>query len=567
MLSKINNLRIALKVFIAPLLLNLSMVVLAIVFHVALGGSTAALNDVIDSNRQDQAIARLENQSAVTQANLYRLLGWHSSGVDQDKIAALDKRLHADLTAATAQAKEVAALSDGDELVLAKEVEAKLVEFQAGAKDVLDMYASDDVTALVFMMSAEAKYDALVASLRKLADLSDSNAAELNKQTIAQTDRARLIFYGVFAVFLVLGIGISLGMARLIAGPMLRLTDVMGRLAEGRTDTEIPSRDNRDEIGSMARAVAIFRDGMVKAARLEDEQRQQRQRQEAVFAHRERLIAGFDHSMQEVLDKVGGAVGQVNAISAQLRSTAAETGAQGVAVASAAQQSAANVQTVASAAEELGYSVKEISRQVTETSAITQQAVSGIATATTTIDGLDEAARRIGEIIQLINAIASQTNLLALNATIEAARAGEAGKGFVVVASEVKHLALQTAKATEEIAAQVGGIQSISREAVQIIRTVAGTIHQVDAVVTGIASAVEEQSAATAEIVRNVQQAASGNDEITRNIGEVSKAAQETGQVATTLHGSADALKTVSERLRGEVSTFLGEVTKDVVDA
>ncbi|MBX9633568.1 MAG: HAMP domain-containing protein, partial [Magnetospirillum sp.] len=367
-------------------------------------------------------------------------------------------------------------------------------------------------------------------------------------------------YFSIFALFLALGLAITVGLARLIARPVADLTGVMSRLAQGDTALSIPSLEGREEIGAMARAVAVFRDNMVKARELEASQVEQRRLSTERMARRESLISRFDTTVRGVLGTVIANVETVHGMSNTLQASAARTSKQSATVSTAAEQSAANVQTVAAAAEQLGCSVQEISRQVTDTAVIAGQAVSGIQSANDTIEGLDQAARRIGEIVGMITAIAGQTNLLALNATIEAARAGEAGKGFAVVANEVKHLANQTAKATDEIAMQISGIQASSRDAVASIRSVRDTIDRVNSVVSSIASAVEEQTAATQEIVRNVQQAANGDDEITHSIAEVTKEAESTGEMASSLLQAANGLNHDAETLEREVSQFLSGV-------
>jgi methyl-accepting chemotaxis protein len=215
---------------------------------------------------------------------------------------------------------------------------------------------------------------------------------------------------------------------------------------------------------------------------------------------------------------------------------------------------------VATATEELSSSIAEITRQVTQSARIAGQAVEESSRTTSTVRGLAEGAAKIGDVVKLINDIAGQTNLLALNATIEAARAGEAGKGFAVVAAEVKNLATQTAKATEEIAAQVGMIQQATGNSVAAIEGIGGTIGQINEIATTIASAVEEQGAATQEISRNVQQASAGTQEVSSNIGGVSQAAAETGAAASQVLSAADELSRQAETLRKEVGTFLADV-------
>jgi methyl-accepting chemotaxis protein len=227
---------------------------------------------------------------------------------------------------------------------------------------------------------------------------------------------------------------------------------------------------------------------------------------------------------------------------------------------STSNEASSNVETAAVAADELSGSINEIGRQLARTTDIVRAAVSEAHGTNHQITALAQAAQKIGDVIKLIRAIAGQTNLLALNATIEAARAGEAGKGFAVVASEVKGLASQTAKATEEIGAQIRAVQTASTDSVKAIETISTTISRVNEIATVIASAVEQQGAATNEIARNVQQAAKGTNEVSSNIGNVSQAAAETGSAATQVLGAAGELSKQSEKLRGQVGMFLASI-------
>lgn len=272
------------------------------------------------------------------------------------------------------------------------------------------------------------------------------------------------------------------------------------------------------------------------------------------------LADTFQTDVQSVVNDV--AIGAASCkTSAKSMTTATELASQqAAAVAAGAEEATVNVQTVAAAAEELSASVREISRQVSQSTQVTTEAVAETARTNASMQSLNEATDKIGEVVRLIADIAGQTNLLALNATIEAARAGEAGKGFAVVASEVKALATRTAKATEEIAAQIRAIQETTRDAANAIRGVSDTIGQINAFTTAIASAVEQQGAATQEIASNVQQASAGTTEVTATISQVSRAAEATGKISLDVQTASDSLASQSERLNERVRTFVGQI-------
>jgi methyl-accepting chemotaxis protein len=273
-----------------------------------------------------------------------------------------------------------------------------------------------------------------------------------------------------------------------------------------------------------------------------------------------KMIDDFEANVKAVVDTVASASTELQSNAQSMSATAEETNRQSSAVAAASEQATANVQTVASAAEELASSVAEIGRQVSQSASIAAMAVDEAKRTDATVQGLSEAAQKIGEVVRLISDIASQTNLLALNATIEAARAGEAGKGFAVVASEVKSLANQTAKATEEIAAQIGAIQSSTNDAVGAIQSIGKTIGEINDIASSISAAVEEQGAATREIARNVQEASQGTTEVSSNIAGVTQAAGETGSAASQVLSAAGELSSQAERLKAEVESFLTTV-------
>ncbi len=360
---------------------------------------------------------------------------------------------------------------------------------------------------------------------------------------------------------IVLGLAVALLVAnRLIAGPLVRLGATIERLAAGDTDVVAEGADRKDEVGRIARTLEIFKSGLIA-------QREAQEKERADIAAREKraremmeLIKTFNADVTQRLGAVGKSVEGLNEAAATMSTTAEETARQANAVAAAAEEASTNVQTVASATEELSSSIKEISGQVSSSSAVARRAVDQSTHTNEKVKGLAEAAQRIGAVVKLISDIASQTNLLALNATIEAARAGEAGKGFAVVASEVKNLASQTAKATEEISQQIASIQTETGESVSAIESIGGTIREIDQITSAIAAAIEEQSAATQEISRNVQQASAGTQEVTSNIVGVNEAADQSGRVAGDVRGAAGSLASDSKALRERIDAFLNAV-------
>jgi methyl-accepting chemotaxis protein len=360
---------------------------------------------------------------------------------------------------------------------------------------------------------------------------------------------------------LLLAGAIAVWLGRGMAKPIRALETAMRDISSGKREIVVPGAGRSDEIGSMARAVEIFKDGLIESDRLRAAQEQQRA---AAGLERRNMMAAlatrFEAGVGTVVEAVGSAAGELRTTAQSMAAIADQATSQTATVAAASEEATQSAQAVAAAVEELNASIGEIALQVNQSAKIAGGAVDQAKSANAEVQSLALAAQKIGDVVKLISEIAAQTNLLALNATIEAARAGEAGRGFAVVASEVKALASQTSKATDEISAQVGAIQGATQSSVDAIAGITTTIGQVSEIASAIAAAVEEQGAATLEIARNVAEAARGTGEVSENIAGVNDAARETGVAATRVVDSAAELSRNGEALKTQVDVFLREV-------
>jgi methyl-accepting chemotaxis protein len=381
------------------------------------------------------------------------------------------------------------------------------------------------------------------------------------KETAATSQATVLLYSGMLAFAVMLAIGGFVLIRIRVSRPITAIADAMRRLSANDLGVDVPCTDRSDEVGQMANAVLVFKDNMIETERLRSEQAASDQhRATQRKSEMQELANQFQAAIGNIVDTVSTASRGLESAATTLSRTAETTQQLSTSVAAASQEASTNVNSVASASEELAGSVNEIARQVHESSKIAGEAVKQAEKTDARIAQLSQAAGRIGDVVKLITAIAEQTNLLALNATIEAARAGEAGKGFAVVAQEVKALAAQTAKATDEISTQIVGMQTATEESVAAIKEIGGTIGRISEIASAIAAAVEEQGAATQEISRNVQQAAHGTTQVATNITDVNRGASETGSASTQVLSSAKSLSNESNHLKAEVERFLSTI-------
>ena len=393
-------------------------------------------------------------------------------------------------------------------------------------------------------------------SVSKIALELAENIDQMNLDVENRVERAMMLFQTTLGIGVVLLIAMAAlfggTLSRLIATPIRKMTDAMGSLASGNLDIEILDMKRADEVGAMAKSLEVFRENARERARMAEQERIEAERQIERSKRMGTLTAGFDHKIQEVLSAVNVALDEVRSASETLSSHSVRANQDAKSVAEQAEESSGDIETVASATAQLSASISEIASQiarVTETERTNQR-----------VEMLNEAAQSVGEVVSLISDIADQTNLLALNATIESARAGDAGKGFAVVAGEVKNLAAQTVKATEQITAKITEMQGETGAAAEAVRGFAETIHQIDELMSVVASAVEEQGAATEEISRSVEGAANGNVAISNAVKSVALATTESGDLSNGQLDCVGRLAAANDELRSHVNGFLNDV-------
>ena len=517
-------------------------------------------DDKLTSARLNTNVVRLnrEEYGVATDPSAENLRNVQAAVAEQKKV--LEERFAQLKSSADSEQARLLGAVDGAYRTYLKELEDTLEKVKEQGSKVVNGDAQKVIIGSVHESRPVA--DKLVETVRAYMSYTDRKGDDISSAATGAADRAQSLLIIMSALGVLGGIAFGYLLATLgIGKPLSASVQCLNQLAQGNRQITVFGVGRGDEIGEIATALQVFKDNAEKVDALQREQEEAKLRAEAEKkAAMSQLANDFESAVGGIVRSVSSTASELQASAQSLSATAEQTSHQATAVAAASEEASTNVQTVATAGEELSSSIAEIGRQVGQSTRITGQAVEEAGRTDAKVQGLAEAAQKIGDVVKLINDIAGQTNLLALNATIEAARAGEAGKGFAVVASEVKSLATQTAKATDEIAAQIGAIQGATKESADAIQSIARIIGEVNDIATTIAAAVEEQGAATAEIARNVQEAARGTQEVSSNIGGVTEAASATGSAAGQMLSASGELAQQAETLRGQIDGFLAKV-------
>ena len=560
----LNYLHIPTKMGIPAATAILGMLAIALLGGFAITEQSRLLDTLFNrSFTREAEVQALTDTLTVAHAGLYRTVILSTANaspkaIEDESKALIDQlgklRKQADLLKGQTAATE-------DEGKLLQRFGGDTAAYQAKVTSFLDLLKMG-VDPLDFLQEVQAAYGRLHATSRDFLAYQRQQSSNAYVEVNATVDTTTQAFVVAAALALLITVGVSLFIGFNIARPVVRLTGVMERLAEGKLDQDVPAAERGDEIGQMARTVRVFKDNAMRVQELSREQEGMRIR----AAEEQRramttLAADLEASVKAVMGDVVRSANSMRGEANVMLENARQTSHHSDSAAHSVQEATSEVESVAAGAEQLRASIDEITRSITQSTQLARGAVEEAGRTDTIVQGLSEASRKIEEVVGLINNIAGQTNLLALNATIEAARAGEAGKGFAVVAQEVKSLANQTAKATDEIGSEIAAVQAATTAAVNAIRAIVTTIRQVDSSLSTVAAAVEEQEAATRDISERSQRAASDTMAVLQEMRQVQQAAETTGHSAGTVQTTTEELSRSFNKLDNEIEAFITRIT------